>query len=305
MAEKRDLLTIYDLTGPEILELLELSQRLKEGWKRGERPKLLKDMTLGLIFHKPSTRTRVSFEVAMYQLGGATTFMDAAETQLSRGESPFDAGQVLSRYLDCLVVRTYSQSIVEDMARGAEIPVINGLTDLCHPCQVLSDLLTIKEKLGSLDDLVVAWVGDGNNMAHSWINAAARLGFKLKLACPRGYEPLESVVKKGMDERARVEVVDDPYYAVEGAAVINTDVWASMGQEGEKDERKAAFRPYQVNRELLEAAEPGAIVMHCLPAHRGEEITDEVLDGPSSVVLLQAENRLHLQKGLLYKFLAE
>lgn len=297
---KRDLLTILDLTAAEIHTLLHRAALLKEQCRRKKVQPVLAGKTLGLLFDKPSTRTRVSFEVAMYQLGGQALFMSLEETQLSRKESLRDTAQVLSRYLDGLVVRTHADRNVQELAQHADIPVINGLTDLYHPCQVLSDLLTIMEKKGDLESLRIAWVGDGNNMAHSWINAAARLRFQLALACPPGYESKREILQRARDLAGdRIQVSRDPMEAVSNADVINTDVWISMGQEHEREARLAAFRGYQVNEELVRKAKADVITMHCLPANRGEEITDEVLDGPHSVVLDQAENRMHFQRALL------
>lgn len=297
---KRDLLTILDLSREEIQSLLQRAILLKQQWQKGQLDTTLVGKTLGLLFDKPSTRTRVSFEVATYQLGGQALFMSSEETQLSREESLQDTAIVLSRYIDGLVVRTYDDANLEEVARHAEIPVINGLTDRYHPCQVLSDLLTIHERKGDLDTLKVAWVGDGNNVAHSWINAAARFRFELLLACPRGFEPQKDILKQAQDlAKDRIRLVQNPVEAVENADVINTDVWTSMGQEEERQKRLETFRDYQLNTGLVRQAKPDAFVMHCLPAHRGEEITDEVLNGPNSVVFDQAENRMHLQRALL------
>ena len=300
IAMKKDLLTILDISSEEIDALLRRASLLKEKFQAGELKPTLAGKTLGLIFDKPSTRTRVSFEVAMYQLGGRVIFMSSTETQLSRDESLRDTALVLSRYVDGLVVRTYADTDLQELARHAGIPVINGLTDLYHPCQVLGDILTIKEKKGDLQSLRIAWVGDGNNMAHSWINAAARLPFQLLLACPPGYEPKKEILDTGQElAGGRISFGHDPVEAVKDADVINTDVWTSMGQDEERGERLAAFRDYQINDELLRQAKSDAIVLHCLPAHRGEEITDEVMDGPNSAIFDQAENRMHLQRGLL------
>jgi ornithine carbamoyltransferase len=297
---KRDLLTIRDLTSDEILHLISEARRMKQEWARGSLRPSLAGKVLALIFVKPSTRTRVSFEAAMYRLGGNCIFMTEKDTQISRKEPPADTARVLSRYVDAVVVRTFAQQEVEELARFASIPVINGLTDLSHPCQVLSDLLTVQEKRGSLDDLRVAWVGDGNNVAHSWILAAALLGFDLFLACPDGYLPNEEILDWARSEgKGAIHLAADPKEAVASADVINTDVWASMGQEGEAEERREVFRPYQINEELLSHAPVHAVVLHCLPAHRGEEITDSVIEGPRSVIFDQAENRLHLQMALL------
>jgi ornithine carbamoyltransferase len=297
---KRDLLTILDLNAAEIDGLLQLAILLKGEFQRGELEPALRGKTLGLLFDKPSTRTRVSFEVAMYQLGGQVIYMSSSETQMSRDESFRDTALVLSRYIDGLVVRTYDQANLDELARHAEIPVINGLTDLYHPCQVLGDILTVREKKGELRSLRIAWVGDGNNMAHSWINAAARLRFQLLLACPPGYEPKEDIIRRAQESTGvRIQLGHDPVEAVSNADVINTDVWTSMGQEEERRQRLAAFQGYQINSDLLSKAKSDVIVMHCLPAHRGEEITDAVMDGPNSVIFDQAENRMHLQRALL------
>jgi len=297
---KRDLLTILDLSTEEIEALLRRAERLKKQWRQGKLRSTLAGKTLALLFDKPSTRTRVSFQVAMYQLGGQVVVLTAQETQLSRDESLADTARVLSRYLDGLVVRTFADARLEELARYAQIPVINGLTDLYHPCQVLSDLMTVREKTGDLTGLHVAWVGDGNNVAHSWINAAARLPIRLVLACPRGYEPRQEILERAQALAPyEIRVCRDPEEAVTGAHVINTDVWASMGQEQEREVRLKAFRGYQVNEALLRRARPDAVVLHCLPAHRGEEITDEVMDGPNSAIFDQAENRLHFQRALL------
>ena len=297
---KRDLLTILDLSREEIQSLLQRAIRLKEQWQRGQLEATLVGKTLGLLFDKPSTRTRVSFEVATYQLGGQALFMSSQDTQLSREESLRDTAIVLSRYINGLVVRTYDDANLEELARHAEIPVINALTDLYHPCQVLSDLLTVYERKGDIDAVKVAWVGDGNNVAHSWINAAARFRFELLLACPSGFEPQKDILKQAQDlAKDRIRLVQDPVEAVDNADVINTDVWTSMGQEEERPKRLETFRDYQLNPGLVRQAKPDALIMHCLPAHRGEEITDEVLNGPNSVVFDQAENRMHLQRALL------
>jgi ornithine carbamoyltransferase len=297
---KKDLITILDLSVEEIDALLARASVLKEKWKRGELKPTLAGKTLGLLFDKPSTRTRVSFEVAMYQLGGQVVFMSSKETQLSRDESLQDTALVLSRYIDGLVVRTYDDENLQELARHAEISIINGLTDLYHPCQVLGDILTIREKKTDLESLQVAWVGDGNNVAHSWINAAARLNFQLSLACPAGYEPKKEIMQRGQELAGdRIHFSHDPVQAVRNADVINTDVWTSMGQEEERQERLTAFQDYQINAALVREAKPDVVVMHCLPAHRGEEITDEVMDGPNSAIFDQAENRMHLQRALL------
>lgn len=297
---KRDLLTLLDLSADEINRLIDRARAMKAEWASGALHPTLSGKVLGMIFVKPSTRTRVSFEVAMYRLGGHCVFMTAGDTQISRNEPLSDMGRVLSGYVDGVMVRTYSQRDVEELARFSTIPVVNGLTDQYHPCQVLSDLVTIQEERGSLDGLHVAWVGDGNNVAHSWINASARLGFRVSLACPPGYLPDPGVIERARSRGApQVTILSDPREAVRTADVIYTDVWASMGQEAESEARKKVFEPYQVNAELLSGAPAHLIVMHCLPAHRGEEITDDVMEGPRSVVFNQSENRLHLQMALL------
>jgi ornithine carbamoyltransferase len=297
----KHLLRIAALGREEIEGLLARAAEIKRAPRRPLTT--LAGRTLGLLFEKPSTRTRVSFEVAMHRLGGSTAYMHAATTQLGRGETAADTARVLSRYLDALVVRTYSQAQIEELAGASGIPVINGLSDDHHPCQVLSDLMTVQEKKGALAGLKIAWVGDGNNVANSWLEAAGVLGLRLHLACPPGYGPRATFVEFARSG-AEVVVSSDPAAAVRGADVINTDVWASMGQEAERAERLKVFAPYQVNGELLAQAKEGCIVMHCLPAHRGEEITDAVLDGAHSVVLDQAENKLHLHQALLERLLS-
>lgn len=295
---KKDFLTVLDLNKEEILELIEVGLRFKREGRQVKRS--LVGYTLGLIFDKASTRTRVSFETAMFRLGGQALFLSKAETQMARDETVPDTARVLSRYLDALAIRTYSQELVEEMAKWAEIPVINALTDRYHPCQVLSDLMTVMEKKGHIEGLKVAWVGDGNNVAHSWIEAAHILGFELTLACPPGYHPDPGVMAKAGD---RVIVVEDPREAVRGADVINTDVWASMGQESQRKKRIMDFQGFQVNESLVKLGKPEVLVMHCLPAHREEEITSGVLEGPHSVVFDQAENKLHLHMALLEKLI--
>ena len=296
----KHLLTLWDLTKEEITALIQRAMEIKsKGAKVSDK---LKGKVLGLIFDKPSTRTRVSFEVAMFRLGGATLYLGRADTQMSRNEPTKDTARVLSRYLDALAVRTFEQDLVEEMARWSKIPVINALTDRYHPCQVLSDLMTVVEKKRGLDGLKIAWIGDGNNVARSWINAAAILGFELVLACPPGYHPGDELLNRA---GGKVKIVEDPRDAAQGAHVINTDVWASMGQEEEYKERRKVFQPYQVDQALVDLADPEVLVMHCLPAHRGEEITEEVLEGPRSIVFDQAENKVHLHQALLEMLLAK
>jgi ornithine carbamoyltransferase len=295
MSPLRHFLAIPDFSKPELLALFDLAARMKRGDYR-EKP--LQGKTLGMIFAKSSTRTRVSFEVGAFQLGGHALFLSSRDIQLGRGEPIRDTARVLSRYLDGIMIRTYDHADVEELARYGSIPVINGLTDLLHPCQVLADLLTIREALGGWDGKVVSWIGDGNNMANSWINAAGSLGFELRLACPSGYEPNADILQRNA-KKARITVTHDPKEAARGAHVINTDVWASMGQEEEQDKRARAFQGYMVDERLMKGADPGAIFLHCLPAHRGEEVAEEVIEGPRSRVWDQAENRLHVQKAIM------
>jgi ornithine carbamoyltransferase len=297
---KKDLITIYDLTKAEIEAIIRKAAELKGMHQQGIAYRPLAGKTLAMIFEKPSTRTRVSFEVGMYQLGGHALSLSPQNTQLGRGEAIADTARVLARYVEGIMIRTFAHERVEEMARFASIPVINGLSDLLHPCQILSDIFTIWERRGKYQGLKVAYVGDGNNVANSWINGALRLGFDLWLACPPAYGPDERILSRAQKEgSSRIILTHDPLEAAEGAHVINTDVWASMGQEGERAEREKAFQGYQVNADLIRRARQDVMVMHCLPAHRGEEITDEVMDGPHSVVFDQAENRLHVQKAIL------
>jgi ornithine carbamoyltransferase len=297
----RHFLSIPDFSKPELISLFDLATRMKQGSYR-EKPLLGK--TLGMIFAKASTRTRVSFEVGAFQLGGHALFLSARDIQLGRGEPIRDTARVLSRYLDGIMIRTYDHADVEELARYASIPVINGLTDLLHPCQVLADLLTVREALGGWDGKVMAWIGDGNNMANSWINAAGTLGFELRLACPKGYEPNPEILKRN-SSRTRITLTADPKEAARGAHVINTDVWASMGQEEEQEKRVRAFQGYMVDRGLMSSAAPGAIFLHCLPAHRGEEVAEDVIEGKQSRVWDQAENRLHVQKAVMAILMGE
>lgn len=300
LAGKRDLLSIADLSREELEGVLELATRMKSGTFR-ERPLLGK--TLAMIFAKSSTRTRVSFEVGALQLGGHALFLSSRDVQLGRGEPIRDTARVLSRYVDVIMIRTYAHEDVAELARYASVPVINGLTDLVHPCQVLADLLTVREHLGpDLRGIRVAWIGDGNNMANSWVNAAYRLGFELRIACPEGYEPDQAILERARSA-ASVTIVRDPAAAAEGADVVNTDVWASMGQEEETAQRERDFAAYRVDAALMRRASERAIFLHCLPAHRGEEVTEEVLEGPQSRIFDQAENRLHAQKAVIAKLL--
>ncbi len=298
--KKRDFLSLADLSRSEMDALLKRSLVLKRRWKKSLVDSPLAGKSLGLIFDKPSTRTRVSFEVAMTQLGGHPVYLDPGTTQIKRGEPIADSARVLSRYLDGVVIRTFDQATVEEWGRWSSVPVINGLTDLLHPCQVFCDLLTIIEKCGNYKGLKIAYIGDGNNIANTWVQAAALLDIALSLACPRGYQPnAKFLAEATRGRKARIELTRDPWQAVQGSDVVYTDVWASMGQEKERKERHKRFQGYQVNTALLRRAKRGALVMHCLPAHAGEEISSEVLEGPQSVVFDQAENRLHGQKAIL------
>jgi ornithine carbamoyltransferase len=292
----RDLLSIDQLDRDQLIELLDLADHLKLLQGRGVPHRLLPGRTLAMIFQKASTRTRVSFEVGIGQLGGSAVVLSASEMQLGRGESIEDTGLVLSRYVDAIMIRAGAHAEVEALAAAACVPVINGLTDLHHPCQALADVQTLRERLGELDGRTLAWVGDGcNNVCHSLITAAGMLGMEVRVATPLGFEPDPTVVAAA----GTVTVSDDPLEAVAGADAVATDVWTSMGQEAERDQRVSNLTPYQVNRELLRRAAPGHIVLHCLPAHYGEEITHEVLHGPGSAAWDEAENRLHAQKALM------
>jgi ornithine carbamoyltransferase len=305
----KDLLDVAAVPTATVERLLAVAGDLKNKQRRGTPHPLLKGKTLGLLFQKPSTRTRVSFEAGMHQLGGHALVLPMADIQLSRGESVADTARVLSRYLDAIVLRTYDHATVEEWAREATMPVINGLTDLSHPCQALSDLLTIKEKKGRLKGIKIAYVGDGNNVANSLIEAAAKMGMTIALGCPSGYQPDQHVVDLARLQAAKtgavIELGQDPHVAVKEADVVYADVWISMGREREQARRLRVFAPYQVNSRLVARAKPDAIVMHCLPAHRGEEITADVLEGPQSVVIDQAENRLHMQKAILTQLLGK
>lgn len=293
---KKDLLTINDLSVTEINEILSLASELKA--KRQGFGEPLKGKTLGLIFEKPSNRTRVSFEVGITELGGSAIYLGSYEIDLGKRESPKDVAKVLSRYLSGIIARTFSHKTVVELARHSSIPVINGLTDYQHPCQALSDLFTIKEKKG-LNNITVAYIGDGNNVLNSLLYISHKMGVRIKTACPKGYEPSKDVLK----EAGSAAIFNSPSDAIKGADVVYTDVWTSMGQEKEYRKRLKVFKKYQVNSELMKLAKKDAIVLHCLPAHRGQEITDEVMDSPASMVLDQAENRLHVQKAILIKLL--
>jgi len=302
MAGKRDFLEIPDFSTDELYEILDLARRVKSREYRGLP---LAGKTLAMIFEKSSTRTRVSFEVGVYQLGGHALFLSSRDIQLGRGEPIRDTARVLSRFVDGIMIRTYHQADVQELAFYADVPVINGLTDLLHPCQVMADLLTIQENFGpDLTGRKVAWIGDGNNMANSWLNAAYRFGLELRIACPPGYEPNREIYERAA-AAATVRLTHDPREAAEGAEIISTDVWTSMGQEAESDDRRRAFHDFRVDQQLLDLAAGNAIFLHCLPAHRGDEVTDEVIEGPRSRVFDEAENRLHVQKAIMIRLMAE
>jgi ornithine carbamoyltransferase len=300
----KDLLRLLDLTGRDILALVSSGRAWKRRWGRGSAPRPLAGKSLAMVFQKASTRTRVSFEVGMTRLGGHALFLSPADTQIGRGEPVRDTARVLSRYADGIMIRTYSHAIAEEMAAAASIPVINGLTDDHHPCQVLADLMTAQERGLDLHKMRVAFVGDGNNVANSWVESAHLLGFTLRVACPKGYAPSAKIRREAEAAgKGDVRVFRDPVEAARGADILYTDVWTSMGQEKEKRKRLAAFREYRIDGDLLRVAGKKAIVMHCLPAHRGEEITDEIIEGPRSAVFDEAENRLHVQMAILEKFI--
>lgn len=296
----RHFLALHDYSKEELDLLLVLAAELKAKQKSGIPHKLLDGKTVAMIFEKASTRTRISFEVGIFQLGGHGLFMSSGTSQMGRGEPIKDTARVMSRYCDGIMIRTFGQEIVEEFARYSAIPVINGLTDLFHPCQIMADLQTVIEHKGGYAGLKFVWIGDGNNMANTWIEAAAILGFDLALACPKGYEPDAGVMRWAQEKApGRISLTDDPKAAVANADVLNTDVWASMGQEAEQKEREKAFAGYCLDDGLLASAKPDCIVLHCLPAHRGEEISDSVIEGKNSVVWDEAENRLHIQKAIM------
>jgi len=291
-----DFLAIPDFTRDELESLLKLAERMHAG-TYDKKP--LTGKSLAMIFMKASTRTRVSFEVGTFQLGGHALFLSPRDVQLGRGEPIADTARVLSRYVDGIMIRTFAHQDIEELAKYADVPVINGLTDLLHPCQVLADILTVRAEFGpNISDKKFAWIGDGNNMANSWINAAYRFGFDLDIACPEGYEPADHLLARAQ-KAAKVRVVRDPMEAAHGAHVVNTDVWASMGQEQEQKDRERAFAGFTVSPKLMKQADSKAIFLHCLPAHRGEEVSAEVIDGPQSRVWDEAENRLHAQKAVM------
>jgi ornithine carbamoyltransferase len=299
MAEHRDFLAITDFSTEELLALLDRAARLKSGKDDSK----LAGKSLAMIFRKSSTRTRVSFEVAMTQLGGHAVFLSDRDSQIGRGETVSDTAGVLSRYVDGITIRTFAHSEVVELAEHASVPVVNALTDLLHPCQVIADLQTVAEEFGSdFEERRIAWIGDGNNMANSWINGAYRLGYELRLACPEGYDPDPTILARAQ-KAGKVILTRDPAEAADGADVVTTDVWASMGQEEEMAVRARAFAGYVVDDAIMEAADPSAIFLHCLPAHRGEEVSASVIDGPQSRIFDEAENRLHAQKAILLELM--
>ncbi|RNC71798.1 MAG: ornithine carbamoyltransferase [Desulfuromonadales bacterium] len=296
----RHFLALSQYTKGELDALFALTRELKEKQKKGIEHHLLKGKSVALIFEKSSTRTRVSFEVGVYQLGAQPLFISSGTSQMGRGEPIKDTARCMARYCDGVMIRTYGQEIVEEFARYSDVPVINGLTDLFHPCQIMADLFTVIEHKGSCEGLKVAWVGDGNNMANTWVEAAAIFGFDLTLACPTGYEPNRHVWEWAQTRAtSTITITEDPEEAVRDADVVNTDVWASMGQEAEQQKREQAFQGFCLTDELVSLARPDCMVLHCLPAHRGEEITDSVIEGPRSAVWDEAENRLHVQKAIM------
>ncbi|HOJ12047.1 MAG TPA: ornithine carbamoyltransferase [Clostridiales bacterium] len=304
----KHLISIHDITADEINEIFELSDKLKKALKEGKDHSYLKGKTLGMIFTKSSTRTRVSFEVGMYQLGGYSLFLSSDDIQLGRGETIYDTAQVLSRYLNGILIRTFSHDDVMDLARYGSIPVINGLTDLMHPCQVLADLFTIYEKKGDLKGLKLAYIGDGNNMTHSLLHGCAKVGMNISVATPPEFKCNDSIVNEAMEDAkisgADILIANDPAIAIRDADVVYTDTWVSMGQESEKEQRLKVFKPYQVNKDMFALAKSDAIFLHCLPAYRSYEVTSDVIDGPNSVIFDEAENRLHVQKAIMVKLMA-
>lgn len=300
----KDFLALLDWSLEDLESIFDLAKELKLKQREGIPHQILKGQTLGMIFEKSSTRTRVSFEVGMFQLGGHALFLHSGTTQMGRGEPIKDTARVMSGYCDGVMARTYSHTALEEFAENSYVPVINGLSDLYHPCQLVADMFTVTEHKENYRELKYCWIGDGNNMANSWINAAAIAGFELRIATPKGYEPDGDILSLARSQGANVILTHDPREAAEGADVLNTDVWASMGHEDEQEKRIKAFQGFQINAELVKLADPDAVVMHCLPAHRDEEITDEVVEGSQSIIFDEAENRLHVQKAILATLMA-
>jgi len=305
----KHLLTLHDWSTEEILDTLDLADKLKYEQKNGIEHHILKGKTLGMIFTKSSTRTRVSFEVGMYQLGGSALFLSSNDIQLGRGETIYDTANVLSRFLDGIMIRTFKQSDVEDLAKYGQIPIINGLTDLVHPCQILADFQTIREHKGKLSGLKLAYIGDGNNMAHSLLYGGAKVGMEIAIATPKEYECDKEVVKNAIEDAkktgTKLTITNDPKEAIKDADVVYADTWVSMGQEDEKEKKIKIFKDYQINKELFSLAKSDAIFLHCLPAYRGYEVTEDVIDGPNSVIFDEAENRLHAQKAVMVKLMQD
>ncbi len=301
---KKDFISIADYTREELEEILALTKELKEKTKRGEEHHLCKGKTMSMIFAKPSARTRISFETGMYQLGGYALYLSPNDIGIGKREAVKDIARVISRYNDIIMARLFDHAHMLELAEYASVPVINGLTDYNHPCQIMADIYTILEKKGNLENLKITYIGDGNNVANSWVNLASKLPMHLVICSPSGYEPDAETLTRAHDaEISKIEILHDPEVAVKDADVIYTDVWASMGQEDEAEQRRKVFMPFQVNSKLISHAHDDVMVMHCLPAHRGEEITDDVLDGPHSIVFDEAENRMHVQKAIIVKLL--
>jgi len=301
---KKAFISIADYSKEELLEIFDLTRELKEKTKRGEEHHLCKGKTMAMIFAKPSARTRISFETGMYQLGGYALYLSPNDIGIGKREAVKDIARVVSRYNDIIMARLFDHAHMLELAEYASVPVINGLTDYNHPCQIMADIFTVLEKRGHLEDLKITYIGDGNNVANSWVNLAAKLPMHLVICSPSGFEPDTETLTRAHDAGvSQIEIVHDPEVAVKDADVVYTDVWASMGQEAEAEKRRKIFMPYQVNYKLMSHARKDAMVMHCLPAHRGEEITDEVMDGPQSIVFDEAENRMHVQKAIIAKLL--
>jgi ornithine carbamoyltransferase len=302
---KRDLISILDLTKPDLLELIEDAVRLKMVRREGRPHQFLLGKSLAMIFEKSSTRTRVSFETGMAELGGHALFLNASDLQIGRGEEIRDTARVLSRYVSAVMIRAYRHESIEEFARYSSVPVINGLSDREHPCQIIADLMTIHEHFGRIDDIKLAWIGDGNNVCNSLVLASGLAGYQISVASPEGYQPADDIIKKARLAGGKVQVVSDPEEAVRDAQVVATDTWVSMGEESDKTNRLKTFTGYTITVDLMKKASQDAIFMHCLPAHRGQEVTDEIIEGKQSVVFDEAENRLHAQKALLVKMLGK